>query len=436
MKSFENPAPQQIHEQNLSEVGRSVETEISLRVKEQQGTLTPEEFNTLIDADFEEILRDIPPLTDEFDPDSEIHTILSYVSEDRKDALFEFKDKLIRQRKAIAECRCFMERMIAFDNDVPRERLLDMLARFATQYGFSEKQFTKFEYMFDRYYSIRSKMFEKRAAFPDDRELVKDLTGIELDFHAECRVDTGPISFDIYTDGMSAAAIYHKHTDATPNFRHGGFSTHSNGSKPVLYNVINMDPIVRKSLSDTTGEKTLIHEQEHQKNRVLAKLFSATIKSYFEEHVKEYKSVRDPEFKREILEVAFGDEMTNAYERARDEIIAILSSKSTEYLRKQTHALFFSYQIEAYDYLKTQRENADLKYDGLYQEVAKELLVDRYKTALTQGIMAITSLVDIGGYTNAEATALLTDKSLTDWPKTARRILAQDETNTTSQNAL
>ena len=35
---------------------------------------------------------------------------------------------------------------------------------------------------------------------------------------------------------------------------------------PFLFNVINMDPIVRKVKADDGGTKTLVHEQEHKKN--------------------------------------------------------------------------------------------------------------------------------------------------------------------------
>ncbi len=435
MKSFENPASFSQKEQ-ISVSETSVETEVSLRTKEHLGTLTPEEFATLIDHDFNDVLKDITPIPDEFDPEIEVQQILTHPSEERQNALDTFKDKLTRQRKAIAECRCFVERQIAFDTDVTKEQLMDILARFAVQYGFSEKQFTDFEEVFDIYSKYHARVHNMRTAFPDDRDLVKHITGMDLAQNADCRVEVGSVSLDIYTDGMSAAAIYHRNTEVVEHFRHGGFAVRVGKENPFLFNVINMDPIVRKVQADDGGTKTLVHEQEHQKNYLLSTIFNFSKKSLFKDYIEEYMGVPDPVLKREILEIAFVGEMENAYERAKDEILAILSSQTTDYLRTGVQSLFFKGEIRAYDYLKEQREITNLDGDVLYTRVAKELLIDEYKVVLTQGIMAITTLVDVGGYTNAEATALLTDKSLLDWPRTARRILAQDDLNTTHQSAL
>jgi hypothetical protein len=426
MKSFENNISHNTQEQETVLENLSVESEVALRSKEYLGTLSSEDFTALIDKDFQDTLIEIPPIDRVFDPEYELSQIRTLPKNEQRLALESFKDTLVRQRKAIAACRSFIERMIAFDNTVQKEQLVDITLRYASEYGFSELNLAYFEHMIDLYFECRNRVLEKRAEFLDDRELVQDLTGIELDIHADCRVEIGPVSFDIFVDGMSASALYHKQKDAVPNFRHGGFSTQKSNTDPVMYNVINMDPIVRRSSQDIEAVNTLTHEREHQKNRMLRSIFDSTEPSTFVKHLKEYRIVQDPVFKREILEVAFSNEMTNAYERAKDEIIAILSSKSIQYLRTQTHTLFFSGQIEAYDYLKKHRELGVLRNDALYNEVAKELLVTKYKKVLTRGIAAITNLVKVGGYTNAEATALLTDKTLPEWPQTVRRILAYD----------
>ncbi len=436
MKSFENPAPHSTLEQTPVPEISPIDTEISLRTQEHQGMLSLEDFQFLIDQDFEEIVREIPPLKEEFDPSIEAQKIFKSESKDYHKAYDEFRDKFVRQRKAMGQCRCFIERMIAFDNDVSKEYLLDILARFATQYGFSEKQFEQFEYMINLYYNIRAKMLEKRAVFTNDRELVKDLTGIEPDSHADIRVETGPISIDIYADGITSSAIHSKNAKAAENFTLRGFSSMKSVDDQILFNVINIDPIILRTQRDPNGVDARIHEQEHQKNRLLNVLFSGSVKSTFENHIKNYKTITDPELKREILETAFTDELENACDRARDEIIARLSMQSAQHVLETYQSVFFAGKIKVYDYLSKQREQHDLKDDSLYQEVANEFLVERYKEKVKRGIEAITTLVRVGGYTNTEAVALLTDKTLHEWPKTVRRIITQDAIGSTSQNAL
>ena len=82
---------------------------------------------------------------------------------------------------------------------------------------------------------------------------------------------------------------------------------------------------------------------------------------------------------------------------------------------------------EPYDYLAYLRNWEELKDDPFYQETANRILVQEYKTIVEKAVAAYAELVSNEVYTYQEATALLTDKPLTDWPKTARRLLEQKE---------
>ncbi len=435
MKGFENLVPNDTEEYVGDTSQLSLAQEKILRIKERSAQLSTEEFNSLIDHDFEETLRDIPPFGEEFDPDVEVHKIFKSSSKDHREAFHEFKDKFVRQRKAIAQCRTFIERMIAFDNDVPREKLLDILARFAVQYGFSKKQFEQFEAMLNKFYAMRSLMLREQISFPDDRALASNLTGIDFDSASPCRVEKGPISFDIYTDKVHASSILSKSKINVEPYNDSGFSSMKSLNEPILYNVINMSPDAPHMAYDPEGNLIRTHEREHQKNRLLRLMFRYRVESKFDEHIEDYGAVGDSASKREILELAFTDEMINAYERARDEIIAFLSIWKVDFFASHKQYLFFSGEVKAYDYLRAQREREEFKDDPLYQEIAKELLIDKYKTVLTESITAITSLINEGGYSNAQAIALLTDKPLPKWPRTVGYILEYDRSHPSPKNA-
>lgn len=421
-----------IKEMDTSSTSKTMETLGSAeeRISAYQGLkvkdsvkLDQEGFDQLLDFDFQEQLRDNPPISGVFSPEDELAKIKSLPREQKREALATFKEKLARQRKALAACRVFIERTIEFNHDVPREKLIGLVEQFSTQYGFDDRQKQIIEQLIDRYYENRQKVLKIRQQFTDDHELVHELTGVNLGKDVKIDVSVGPMSIDIGTDGFNAGRLYEKADHPTIAFYYGGFASQSVGENPVFYVVINQDENIRTvGFDDPTGEKVRKHEHEHLKNE----LFKAVFK--YEDPLTElvgYVDEQDPEIKKVILEDFFRESRRAALEEARDEITASLYDRTLQELQHQLGSLFFEQKNDPNDYLSYLRNWEEFKDDLLYQETAQRMLVQEYRRIVEKAVNSYAELVNKGPYTTQEAIALLTDKPLADWPKTIRRLLEQ-----------
>jgi hypothetical protein len=167
-----------------------------LKVKEYFGQLNQEDFDQLLELDFQEQLKDTPPIEGVFSPEEELAKIKSLPREQKREALATFKEHLARQREGLAACRVFIERSIEFNHDIPRKKLIELVDKFGAQYGFDDRQRQISEQLIDGYYKNRQKVLEVRQQFTDDHELVKELTGINIEKTEELGVSVGPMTID------------------------------------------------------------------------------------------------------------------------------------------------------------------------------------------------------------------------------------------------
>lgn len=396
-----------------------------LKVKEYFGQLNQEDFDQLLDFDFQEQLRDTPPIKGIFSPEDELAKIKSLPREQKREAIATFKENLARQREALAACRVFIERSIEFNHDVSREELASLIEKFGRQYGFNDQQKQIAEQIIDGYYENRQKVLEIRQQFTDDHELVSNLTGVNLGKDEKLDVAVGPMSIDIDTEGFNAGRLYEKADQPIISFKYGGFASQSVGENPVYYVVINQDKWIRtKGYDDPTGEKTRRHEYEHQKNKLFRAVFEYQDAP---NRLVGYIGETDPEVKKVILEDFLSESRTAALERARDEITACLYDRTLPQLQRQLGSLFFEQKNDLYDYLAYLRNWEKFKDDPFYQETAQRMLVQEYRATVENAVGSYAELVSKGKYSTQEATAFLTDKPLADWPKTIKRLLEQKE---------
>ena len=397
----------------------------SLKVKEYLGQLNQEDFNQLLDFDFQEQLKDVPPIEGVFSPEDELAKVKNLPREQKREALATFKENLARQREALAVCRVFIEITIEFNHDTPIEKLLEMVERFGAQYGFDDRQKQITEQLIDGYYENRQKVLEIRQQFSDDHELVNQLTGVNLGKEEKLDVSVGPMSIDIDTEGFNAGRLYEKADQPIIGFQYGGFASQSVGENPIYYVVINQDKWIRTmGHNDPTGEKTRKHEYEHQKNKLFRAVFE------YQEAPRQlwgYKGEQDPETKKITLENFFNESRSAALERAKNEITASLYDRTLPQLQRQLGNLFFEQKNDPYDYLAYLRNWEEFKDDPFYQETAQRMLVQEYRETIQEAVDSYAELVNKGKFSTQEATALLTDKPLEDWPKTIRRLLEQKE---------
>lgn len=398
----------------------------SLKVKEYFGQLSQEDFDQLLEFDFREQLKDTPPIEGVFSPEEDLAKIKSLSREQKREALATFKENLARQREALAACRVFIERSIEFNHDVSREKLIGLIEKFGSQYGFDDHQRQISEQLIDGYFENRQKVLEVRQQFADDHALVSELTGINIDKNEKIDVSVGPMTIDIYANGFNSGRLYERADHPVIGFKYGGFASQSTGGNPVYYVVINKDKWI--SLvgykGDLSGQKRRNHEYEHQKNKLFRAVFE------HQEAPTElvgYVGEQDPETKKVILEDFFSESRKDALEQVKDEIAASLYDRDLRTLQSQLDYFFFSGKHDGYDYLRYLRNWEEFKDDPFYQETAQRMLVQEYRETIQGAVDSYAELVKTGKYSTQEATALLTDKPMEDWPKTIRRLLEQKE---------
>jgi|GEM_PF-1702528 len=401
----------------------------NLRVKEQEGGLTEEEFEKLLSLDFKEHLRDNPPLDEIFSPEFELSEIKKLPRKEKIKALVGFKEKLAGQREGWAACRVFIERSIEFDNNMSADRLIEKIDQFAEKYSFSPYQREMLKKFIEDYHQNRAKALDIRQRFPDNTDLVKYLTGLKFS-DKDLEVSVGPMTIDITTSASIAKKIHQKMGGPTggilTKFGSGGFATRSKHDDPIFFIVLNKDAFT-KGYDAPTGEAVRKHEYEHHKNSILQKIFESQLKGGVLD-LSGYERESDPEIKKTILGEIFRNERDIALWQAKDEIIAMLQNRSVSVVQADLVYYFFSGNVGAYDYLKSARNYKPAKKDALYQKMAQEMLVKEYRLIIQKAVDSYARLVEKGGYSRGKAVALLTDKSLQEWPINVRRLLDAKQT--------
>ena len=363
-----------------------------------------EEFDSLLNHDFENILLENPPLEGEFNPQEELQKIKKLSREERKEALSVFKNKLERQREAWANCRVFLERIIEFDNDAPENYLQQWLRRFGGDYGFTMEHYKLTNKIIDDYYRERKRLLEYVDRHGGDlHEAASNLTGINLNNKKKIGVDVGPVALNIEAKGRDYNKIKKEENLSrnTLGFYKKDLST------GIGYNVIK---------SGRESEATRTHEEEHAKNEILFHLLHTDYnflvdRTFFEYDIEREK---DEERKKEMFERYIKSFQREALLKAKNEITAY---------KKNGHdisSLMF-FDDSAYDYLEGVRE----KYAGKEEEeLVNTILIQEYKKILDDAIMAFNAL-ERKDYTTEQVIALLGDKRLEEWGKTARRVIEE-----------
>ncbi|MBD3331024.1 hypothetical protein GF354_05895 [Candidatus Peregrinibacteria bacterium] len=396
----------------------------TLQVKEYFGKLDQEEFDKLLSFDFRTHLKENPPIGDIFSPQEELANLRSLPKENRREALDIFKQKLAAQRKAWGQCRRFIERSIEFNHDAPKNQLVEWVNQFGSNYGFTEEQKQIAEQLIDGYYEMRQRVLEARQKQPDNIALIEELTGVNLAKSDDVRVSVGPMSIEIEVNPFNCGRLYEKSDNPVIQFEYCGFASQTVGEEPINYVVINTNRWIRWQELDPAAKRTRQHEHEHQKNRLFKAVFEGQLGSDGNRNLYwQYETEQDPEIKRALLEDYFRSRRAAALELAKDEITAYLSEGIM--LRKSSLKRKFFQQDNPYDYLSYPRDVESKKEDALYQDTAQRMLVQEYKATIEEAVGALTELTKKEKYSSQEAVALLTDKPLSEWSKTVKRLLEQ-----------
>ena len=138
-----------------------------------------------------------------------------------------------------------------------------------------------------------------------------------------------------------------------------------------------------------------------------------------------YSSIKKPEEKAFLLREWMRLEREKALNRAKDEIFSRKIEPENIAMTWGNDSSLFKPK-GSYDFLADVRDWDKGKDDSLWQETAQRVLVDEYGQIIDNAINAFDQLRS-SGYSQSEVIAMLTDKRLAEWPKTARRLLKQKE---------
>ena len=412
------PTPEQVGGGLTSKIKETFE---AAREKISSLVLNEGEFDKLLDIDFQNQLRDNPSIDGIFSPQAELVRIRNLPKDEKKEALDKFKEDLATQREALASCRVFIERCIEFNHNAPREKLIGLIEKFSVQYGFTDEQKQISERLVDGYYTNRKKVLEIRERLPENRDLVNGLTGINFDKTSEFDVSTGPMSVDISCDGFDAGRIFQNSKDVLVSLPYGGFAAKSQ-QEDVMFIILNKSKLSRWS-SWENPKYVLPHEQEHQKNRLFREIFDKQADPWEENSIfSQYELEQDPKLKQGLLESYFRLKRQEAFQHAKDEIIAMKKDK-----RQHTYEIFSRQDDSPYDYLSYIRNWEDKKNDLSWREMSQKVLVDEYRNTIESAVESFDNLVKQGDYTREEVIAMFADKPLPEWSKTTKRLLEQKE---------
>lgn len=380
-----------------------------LKLREYFGKIDERQLQSLLELEFEQSKKDNPPISDVFDPETELQTLRTLPREQKQEALAEFKGKLARQREAWATCRTFLRRKIEENNDLEKQDLMGWIDRFSNEYGFTDSQRQTAEEIIDDYYVNRQRVKGIREQYPNDVDLVNELSGQTFNTDTKFRIIVGPMSINIYCNSFNAGRLFTN--SSTPHkTKFAAFASSSAHNPPILYNVFNTSTLQQK----LTGSATLQHENQHQENKLFRQRFDQP-QNESGNLWHQYQDEQDIETKRALLESYLLAARDEALVKAKDELVAMKKDgNSYEY------DIWFKQDNSPYDYLSYLRDYED---NDLWKECSQKLLVEEYRRIIESAVAGFDQLKKKGGYTTDQTIALLTDKPLTQWPKTVKRLL-------------
>jgi hypothetical protein len=407
---------------------------ISLKEKEFNGNITFEELVKLLSLEFQQFNSNKILVEEEFDPRKELEKVKSTPWEVRGGELAKYKEKFITQKIALAECRIYLERLIRHSPDIDRKYLDKTIQNFKEKYGFSENQLKIFNDLLDKIQEKRKDLKFLRERFPNDAELFKFVTGLEVDPGDKVEVYLDPINFYF----RISSSLAYKLMPVKKNFIDSIFWSHTKGFKfnfqnleldNIKYDVLGIFlPVESEVLDPEAFKRTLKHERQHATNDMLENYFYEA-QNPKERHIK----IKDLKNKQQIdnfLESAY----QGIVDRTQDELTAQLISKTGDERKFLTD---FKYGFKTivgisqfgwgiYNYFKYFEIGDEGYFNDFRDDIWRSklhFLKERYKQDLERSAKAFWSLIHEGGFSLDQAISLLSDRKLLDWPKEAKRIL-------------
>jgi hypothetical protein len=330
-----------------------------------------------------------------FDPEIEIGKIRQGSGEERRQNLETFKQKLIYQKKGLAQIENRLWAEIEKNPTVEAVALKDILQELGDKFALSESQREKFSVALEIYFSRRQAVQEYRErCIGEDGEvdggrLYKRLFGKSPSGEVGVVMKPAEIHLQVHDKADYAYLV------SGANLVHGGLTgsdlTLADKSRGCvaalaettgLKNAVLVENFSKKS-EDINFERTFRHESQHATNSLTLAVFAP---ERFEEETR-IKNEISAYFKSGL-----------SFEEIREKIL----SSDTVY------DYGFDYKNEKVGW-----------WDKLKQEVlGRKTFSQEYQRLVENGIQAFDALLK-AGYSTEEVQALIFKESLPNWPKVA-----------------
>lgn len=310
----------------------------------------------------------------------------------------------VQIQEALMTCRTLIESHIEQEHprDESRKKLKQMVETFEMNYHFTPEQTGITNDLIDEYYDRRQEAQGLRDRYSDDRELVRNVTGVNIAEDAHVRVSVGPWGLVIVGDNALTNTILYRGEMPPTDFVAGGLADVDHVPPFLLLNEGNYDP------------KTQRHEEQHLRYAITKSIYKRHKIDISGADVLSEMTVPPQEGQTEdFLE----NQRKFALDRVKDEIFA--------YSFNENHfpiELFTNASGNPYDYLKTQREWYGK--DPLYRQASQKVLVSDYNAIISSAVASFDLLMRKGRYSNKEAIALLAGLPLEQWNLSVREIFA------------
>jgi hypothetical protein len=380
-----------------------------------------------------------PTEKEEFVPKEALQKIKEAPKEERREKIADFKERLVKQKEALAKIQETMIAKIRENPDVSIEELKTIAQDFAQENDINTEQLNRINEVLDEYFPKRKLLREVREKYPNDRELFKLLYGKYPD--GEIEIILNPLILTIRCYDIRDFAFIDNNICVRAGFDTSMSEKRIKESEglvgvanracllPWLEKLIIAEKASGRKSNEEKSKKVFIHEEQH------------VISGLFEKEPIEKMHITLNEMREKLDKAETEDETARLFIRGfrferrkketktKDELLAYLkedfnSEKIKDLLKRKEG--FYDYFAK---YLKPDFINNLVvnlygeKYRGAIEKGLKQVFETEYHKLIDEGINAFQYLIEYGDYSREQAIAILMQEPLERWAKVTKRIL-------------
>lgn len=374
-----------------------------------------------------------------FDPLFELEKIKQLPKEERKQAIEDYKEKLMAQKEGIADLENFLMEKFYEKPDAGDDYFLSLLEDERRKYGLSDIQYSIFRDTIREITKRRSDIKNLRKKFPDARRLFKELFGFKP--QGDIKIGLGPLNLRIEIKNIHDFA-----TISEDAFLRGRGATNEDVEEALITFGKTLTPLLSwldrgviiiniseeaKEEADNAGmkkpsyKKVLAHEEQHVFNAFLA---DQKIDKYFG-HEPDFNPPEEEKWP-EWLELTLRTIRKYGAEwNFKNEALAFLrGGTNIEKIKKilldekgHYESSYFAKKaiVAAYKYRPTKEDKESGKF---INEIVKRIMITELQKIQREALDAADQL-EKSGMPRDKIISFLQNEPLTSWPNFARKYL-------------